>query len=62
VKLFDDRQVQVDPDLISYLLARMERSPAFVVRLVEQLDKLALERGKPITKRLAADALELLSD
>ncbi len=61
VKLFDDRQVQVDPALISYLLPRMERSPAFVVRLVEQMDKLALERGKPITKRLAAEALEQLA-
>ena len=60
VKLFDDRQIQVDPSLISYLLPRMERSPSFVVKLVEKMDEMALSRGKPITKRLASDALEQL--
>jgi len=61
VKLFDDRQVQIDPSLISYILPRMERSPAQVITLVEKMDELALSRGKPITKRLAADALEELT-
>ncbi|MCZ4272937.1 hypothetical protein [Maritalea porphyrae] len=58
VKLFDDRQVQVEPSLISYILPRMERSPAQVVALVEKMDELALSRGKAITKRVAAEALE----
>ena len=61
VKLFDDRQVQVDPSLISYILPRMERSPAQVVALVEKMDELALARGKAITKRVAAEALEDLA-
>lgn len=63
VKLFDDRQVQVEPSLISYILPRMERSPAQVVALVEKMDELALSRGKAITKRVAAEALaELAKD
>ncbi|GLQ18597.1 hypothetical protein [Maritalea porphyrae] len=61
VKLFDDRQVQVDPSLISYILPRMERSPAQVVALVEKMDELALAQGKAITKRVAAEALEDLA-
>jgi chromosomal replication initiation ATPase DnaA len=61
VKLFDDRQVQVEPSLIGYILPRMERSPAQVVALVEKMDELALSRGKAITKRVAAEALEELA-
>ncbi len=61
VKLFDDRQVQVDPSLISYVLPRMERSPANVVALVQKMDELALSRGKAITKRVAAEAMEQLA-
>ncbi|MGJ8529233.1 hypothetical protein [Maritalea sp.] len=61
VKLFDDRQVQVDPSLISYVMPRMERSPANVVALVQKMDELALSRGKAITKRVAAEAMEQLA-
>jgi chromosomal replication initiation ATPase DnaA len=60
VKLFDDRQLQIDPGLIPYLLSRMERSPAHVVSLVEMMDQMSLERQRPISKRLAGDALARL--
>jgi len=60
VKLFDDRQLQIDPGLIPYLLSRMERSPAHVVSLVELMDQMSLERQRPISKRLAGDALAQL--
>ncbi|AVX04486.1 hypothetical protein MXMO3_01962 [Maritalea myrionectae] len=60
VKLFDDRQIQIDPGLIPYLLSRMERSPAHVVTLVEMMDQMSLERHKPISKRLAGEALARL--
>ncbi|HHB83320.1 MAG TPA: hypothetical protein ENK61_07620 [Devosia sp.] len=56
-KLFDDRQVVVDPAIISYLVARMERSPSEVFELADALDKLALKRGKPISRSVAAEAL-----
>lgn len=57
VKLFADRQVQVDPPLIAYLLARMERSLAAARDLVDRLDRRALALKRPITARLAADIL-----
>lgn len=62
VKLFDDRQVKIDPAIVSYMMPRIERSPSFVVQLVEKMDSLALARGKPITKRIAAEAIEQLLD
>lgn len=58
VKLFSDRQIAVDPKIIGYLVARMERSTAEAVALCELMDRMALARGTAITRRIAADALE----
>ncbi len=57
VKLFADRQLAVAPDLIGYLLARMERSFAAAERTVAVLDRAGLARQRPITSRLAAEVL-----
>ncbi len=57
VKLFQDRQVSVDPKTIGYLVARMERSPAEAVALAEMMDRMALERGVAIGRGIAAEAL-----
>jgi chromosomal replication initiation ATPase DnaA len=59
VKLFGDRQVAVDPKVIAYLVARMERSPEEAVLLAGMLDRMALMRGIAITRALAAEALAL---
>ncbi|WP_189422626.1 hypothetical protein [Devosia pacifica] len=59
VKLFGDRQVQVDAKTIAYLVARMERSSAEVVALCELIDRLAMQRGTAITRKIAAEALEI---
>ena len=57
LKLFGDRQVSVEPKVISYLVARMERSPEEAVALADLVDRLALARGGAITRRIAAAAL-----
>ncbi len=59
VKLFADRQISVDDRVISYLVARMERSHDSARTLVEQLDRLALARGVRISRALAAEVLKL---
>lgn len=58
VKLFGDRQIAVDPKIISYLVARMERSTEEAVILAELMDRLALAKGTAITRTIAADALD----
>ncbi len=58
VKLFGDRQIKVDPRIIAYLVARMERSAEEVVILVDLMDRLALAKGTAITRSIAADALD----
>jgi chromosomal replication initiation ATPase DnaA len=57
VKLFADRQLNVDDRIIHWLVARMERSLATATRIVNRLDRLALARGSRITRGLAAEAL-----
>ena len=57
VKLFGDRQIKVDPRIIFYLVARMERSAEEVVTLADLIDRLALAKGTAITRSVAADAL-----
>lgn len=57
VKLFDDRQVAVEPRIIAYLVARMERSSEEAVALASMMDRMALERGSPINRAIASEAL-----
>ncbi|VAW23694.1 hypothetical protein MNBD_ALPHA11-949 [hydrothermal vent metagenome] len=61
-KLFDDRQIVVAPETISYLVARIERSPGEVFALSEILDRLALQQGKAIGKKIAAEAIKIRQD
>ncbi len=50
VKLFADRQIAVDQDLIAYLLPRMERSLGHARELVAKIDAAALAAGRPATR------------
>ncbi|MEM1074471.1 MAG: DnaA/Hda family protein [Pseudomonadota bacterium] len=57
-KLFADRQLAPKPELLSYLIRRMDRSFQAAQNIVERLDKASLARKKPITRALAADILD----
>lgn len=57
VKLFADRQVNVDDRIVRWLVARMERSLEAARRIVTRLDQLALARGAKITRAMAAEVL-----
>lgn len=62
VKLFADRQVQVPPALIPYLVSRIDRSFAAARALVAALDARALALGRPVTRALAAEFLDRAGD
>lgn len=57
VKLFGDRGIGVGPEVIRYLLARMDRSFEAAEALVARLDAAGLAQGRPVTTRLAAEVL-----
>jgi chromosomal replication initiation ATPase DnaA len=56
-KLFADRQIRVRPVILSYLVARMERSFECARLLVAELDKAALSGRRPVTIAVARDVL-----
>jgi len=58
VKLFNDRQLTVSPQLVGYLVSRMDRSFEAARSLVAALDARALAQGRPITRALAAEMLD----
>lgn len=57
IKLFADRQLMVDPLVVSFLVSRIERSLATAQGVVERLDQAALESKSRITRQLAATVL-----
>ncbi|ASP32395.1 DnaA ATPase domain-containing protein [Labrenzia sp. VG12] len=58
VKLFADRQISVDLNVVDYLVVRMERSLEVALRAVEAIDQEALAGRVKITKPLAGRVLE----
>ena len=61
-KLFSDRQVEVEPHVVQYLVRRIERSLATAMRVVERLDRVALEQQSRITRALAAEAIGAMDE
>jgi len=57
-KLFADRQLLVEPQLIRYSVSRMERSLEAAVNFVAEIDRLALEKKSKINRQLILHLLE----
>jgi chromosomal replication initiation ATPase DnaA len=57
VKLFSDRQLAVDENLINFLAVRIERSFAAARTVVARLDHEAMRQQRPLTRALAAELL-----
>lgn len=57
IKLFSDRQLQVDMSVIHYVLPRIERSFYAIHQFVERLDQASLTDKRKITKVLAKSCL-----
>lgn len=49
VKLFSDRQIRIDQEVVFYLISRMERSFAEACRIVKEADELSLSEKRRIT-------------
>jgi len=58
VKQFQDRQLKIDEDVISFMLARMERSFEAARHMVHAIDTLALKERRNITVPLVRKVLE----
>ena len=57
VKLFNDRQVVISQEVLSYILANMQRSYAFARKLVAETDNISLARKRAVTIPIVKEAL-----
>ncbi len=62
IKLFSDRQLLVDRQVIDYLVVRMERSLGAARKIVTLLDSEALARNRPVTRPMAAKVLQQIAE
>ncbi len=59
-KYFVQRGLTISDDALAFLGKRIERSYLFVQQLARKMDRLAIERKKPVTLAIARSALEQL--
>ena len=57
VKLFSDRQLMIDPQVVSQIGLRMERSMEAAVRLVAEIDRRALQTHRKVSRALVAEVM-----
>jgi chromosomal replication initiation ATPase DnaA len=57
LKLAADRQIELDDNVVNFVLARIERSFAGVQGAVAELDREALRQKRPVSRALAAELL-----
>lgn len=58
VKHFADRQLTVEPQVVSYLLRHMERSFAAAASIVEGIDRRSLATKRRVTRALASAVMD----
>ena len=61
-KLFADRQVEVEPHVIAYIVNRIERSLSTAASVVDRLDRVAMSRKTRISRGLAAEVVSALDE
>ena len=57
IKILNDKQLKINPNVIDFLVSRLERSYKSINLFIEKIDKFSLEKGKKITIRLINDLL-----
>ncbi len=61
VKLFADRQITPQPELLTYLLNNMQRSFSYARKLVEEIDNISLARKRAVSINIAKEAIAVLN-
>lgn len=56
-KLLLDRQLEMNPQVMDYVMLRVDRNCEAILNFVARLDEYSLALGKPITRNIAADVL-----
>ena len=58
IKIFNDKQLLINPNVINFLKSRLERSYKSINDFIKKIDKFSLEKGKKITIALINDLIK----
>jgi len=58
IKIFNDKQLKINPNVVDFLISRLERSYESINLFIEKIDKFSLEKGRKITIPLINDLLK----
>ena len=61
VKQCFDRQLEISPDVLRYVLARNERSFSAAHAVIVELDRMSLREKRPVGQRMAGRALDAIA-
>lgn len=61
VKLFNDRQVMITPEVLNYIIQNMQRSFSYTLKLVDEIDAISLAYKRAITIPVVKEALSSLN-
>ncbi len=61
IKLFMDRQVMVNPEIINYMVANMQRSFAYARKLVMEIDNISLAKKRAVSVPIVKEAIASLA-
>ena len=59
LKLFDDRQINIEPDVLNYIFTHIDRSMSSIMAFVQQLDHASMTSQKKITKHFARKIINM---
>jgi len=58
VKLFSDRQIRINHDVVAFVITRVPRSFALINDIVDKVDKAALSMKRPVSVPLVRDVMK----
>lgn len=58
VKLFSDRQINVEPAVVQYLVRHMDRSAESAIEIVDEIDRISLADRRKVSRVLAARVIQ----
>lgn len=60
VKLFNDRQIMISPEILHYIMVMSRRSFAYIRELVEEIDYISLSAKTSISYKTVQQAMDIL--
>ncbi len=60
IKLFNDRQILVSPEVVNYILVNMHRSFDYAHKLIEEIDNISLSYKRAVSIPIVKEAMQSL--